>query len=250
MKLHHSVALGAMLFCAPAVAQAQAPAAQPVAEAAPAPAPAAASVPEITPVAPTSVTIAPGLSVPMSINAELSTSRNKVGESIAFTVTQDVIANGVVVIPRGTRGVGEITMRSGRGMFGKSGKMEIAFRYLDMDGMRVPLEGSHFQAGNGNTAGTVGAVLAAGVVGGLVVTGRSANVAEGTEFTARTVDALPVVITPQTAGTYDRPLARLAATYTPSAIQTGSPREIEEQRRAQAEREARQQQRGRGRRSR
>lgn len=248
MNLNCKVALGAMIFCAPAAAYAQTPSAQPAVQAAPAPA--TISVPEAAPVAPASVTIAPGLSVPMSINAELSTSRNKVGESVAFTVSQDVIANGAIVIPRGTRGVGEITMRSGRGMFGKSGKMEIAFRYLDMDGIRVPLEGSHFQAGNGNTAGTVGAVLAAGVVGGLVVTGKSANVTEGTEFTARTVDALPVVLTQQTAGSYDRPLARIAATYTPSAIQTGSPRELEEQRRAQAERDARQQQRGRGRRSR
>ena len=45
-----------------------------------------------------------------------------------MTVTQDVVSDGIVVIPRGTRAVGEITLRSGRGMFGKSGKMDVTFR--------------------------------------------------------------------------------------------------------------------------
>ncbi|HEY0326366.1 MAG TPA: hypothetical protein VGC46_10400 [Allosphingosinicella sp.] len=243
MNVRHTVALGAALLCVPGLAHAQdaaAPVQPAVATTAEAAAPAEVFVP-ITPapVAPATATIAAGLSIPLSLNAELSSSRNREGETFAMTVAQDVLSDGIVVIPRGTRAVGEITLRSGRGMFGKSGKMELSFRYLDMDGVRVPLDGTHFQAGEGNTAGTVGAVLAAGVVGGMVVTGRSANMPEGREFTAQTLDALPVTVLPPAAGSYDRPQARLAAHYTPSPIQTGSAHRMAEERRAQEAREAR-----------
>jgi len=241
MKVRHTLALGAALICMPALAHAQeaAPAVQQaVAAPAEAAAPAAVQLASV-PAAPATATIAAGLSIPLSLNSELSSSRNREGETFALTVSQDVLSDGIVVIPRGTRAVGEITLRSGRGMFGKSGKMELSFRYLDMDGVRVPLDGTHFQAGEGNTAGTVGAILAVGVVGGMVVTGRSANMTEGREFTARTIDALPVTVLPPAPGSYDRPQARLAAHYTPSPIQTGSAHRMEEERRAQEAREAR-----------
>ena len=239
MKVRHMAALGAALLCVPGLANAQdaaTSAAPEVVAAAPAEA-VVATAP--APVAPTTATIAAGLSVPLALTAELSSSRNREGETFAMTVSQDVVSDGIVVIPRGTRAVGEITLRSGRGMFGKSGKMELSFRYLDMDGVRVPLEGTHFQAGEGNTAGTIGAIVAAGVVGGMVVTGRSANMPEGREFSARTLDALPVQILPPAPGSYDRPRARLAATYTPSPIQTGSAHRMEEERRSQEARERR-----------
>jgi hypothetical protein len=223
MKLHIALALGASLCCAPAIAHAQdvaAPAAAPTVAAAP---------------AARAITVSPGLTVPLALTSELSSSRNKEGETFGMIVTSDVVSDGIVVIPRGTRAVGEITLRSGRGMFGKSGKMELSFRYLDMDGVRVPLDGEHFQAGEGNTVGTVGAVLAAGVVGGLVVTGRSANMPEGREFTARTIDALPVMVMDASGNGMDRPKARLASSYVPSKIETGSAhRAAEEQPRARA----------------
>lgn len=240
MKVRHTLALGAALLCLPGLAHAQDAAASVQPAAAPAEAAAPVVVPVTpAPVAPTTATIAAGLAIPLALTAELSSSRNREGETFAMTVSQDVLSDGIVVIPRGTRAVGEITLRSGRGMFGKSGKMELSFRYLDMDGVRVPLDGTHFQAGEGNTAGTVGAVLAAGVVGGMVVTGRSANMPAGREFSARTLDALPVQVLPPAPGSYDRPQARLAATYTPSPIQTGSAHRMEEERRSQEARERR-----------
>jgi hypothetical protein len=222
MKIRTALALGASLLCAPAFAQPQASApvaAQPVMTA-----PAVAAVPELR-----TATISAGLSIPLALTSELSSSRNKEGETFSMVVTNDVLSDGIVVIPRGTRAVGEITLRSSRGMFGKSGKMELSFRYLDMDGVRVPLDGEHFQAGEGNTAGTVGAVLAAGVIGGAVVTGRSANMPTGREFVARTIDPLPLVVRDPAAGSLDRPMARLASTYVPSAIETGSAHRMAEQ---------------------
>jgi hypothetical protein len=218
MKLHYSVALVASCLCTPAFAQVVAP---------PVPTPAVVSAPAAP--ALRTITVSPGLAIPLALTSELSSSRNKEGETFSMIVASDVLSEGIVVIPRGTRAVGEITLRSGRGMFGKSGKMELSFRYLDMDGVRVPLDGEHFQAGEGNTGGTVGAVLAAGVVGGMVVTGRSANMPTGREFSARTIDPLPLLVQDPAANSLDRPKARLASTYVPSAIETGSAHRLSEQ---------------------
>lgn len=162
--------------------------------------------------APAEIRLPANAPIILAINEQLSSQTHEEGDTFSLIVAQDVLADGRVVIPRGTRAMGQITWETGRGSFGKSGKMEIAFRYLDMNGRRVPLAGMHRQEGEGNTAATVGAVLGAGVVGGLLVTGRSALIQQGREFTAFTVDAVPFVAS---ADGID-----LAAAYAPSAVET------------------------------
>ena len=147
----------------------------------------------------------------LALNGELSSKTHKLGDEFSLAVAKDVVVDGHVVIPAGTRAVGQVTMQTGTGSFGKSGKMEMAFRYLDLGGKRIPLEGKHRQEGEGNGAAVAGAVLAAGVVGGLLVKGKSARVPEGREFTVRTVEALPVTVQ---AGAP----AAILASYTPAAI--------------------------------
>ena len=168
----------------------------PVAQEQPAPQTAAPAVAAVQPAAPAraEAQLPSNSEIVLAINADLSTKTHKVGDKFSLTVAQDVSVDGQVVIPKGTRAVGQVTMRTGNGGFGKSGKMEMAFRYLELQGKRIPLEGNHRQEGEGNTAATVGAVVAAGVVGGLLVKGKSARVPEGREFTVRTIEPLPVSI--------------------------------------------------------
>lgn len=174
--------------------------------------------------------------ITLSINAELSSRDGREGDTFPLTVVQDVLHEGHVVIARGTRAMGEVVWRTGRGPFGKSGKMEVAMRYLDMNGCRIPLEGVYRQEGEGNTGATIGAVIGAGVIGGLVVTGRSARIPSGRELPARTIDVIPFDVGP--AGADGRPAVAFAATYVPSAVQTGRP-ESGERRQRREEREAR-----------
>ena len=213
MKLKHSL----LLACA--AAWLSAPASAQLASA-PEPATAQESSPtDATPLetagAPTWVATADlsaGTEVVLSLNEQLSSRTHDDGDTFGMSVVQDVVHEGHVVIPRGTRAVGQVTWQTGTGAFGRSGKMEIAFRYLDLNGQRIPLDGMHRQEGEGNTAATIGAVLGAGVVGGLLVRGRRALIQQGREFTARTVDAIPLDL----AG--DRAL--VSARYTPSAVTT------------------------------
>jgi hypothetical protein len=159
------------------------------------------------------VVLAANTELVLTINSPLSSQDARLGDKFSLSLAKDLMIGKDLLIPRGTRAVGQVTYRTGKGGFGKSGKMELDFRYLDFNNQRIPIEGHYRQEGEGNSAATVGAVLAAGVIGGLIVHGRSARIPEGREFTVRTVDAIPVT-TPTAAG---RP-ALIAANYTPTAV--------------------------------
>jgi hypothetical protein len=123
------------------------------------------------------------------MNDELTSKSARVGTEFNLSVTEDVIYQNYVVIPRGTRGIGEVTWLTGRGAFGKSGKMEIQLRYLEIGGRHVSISGKYRQEGEGNTVATIGAVIAVGVFGGFV-TGHSAVIPEGRELRAYTDEAI------------------------------------------------------------
>ena len=99
-----------------------------------------------------------------------------------------------IVIPRGTPASGQVTMRSGRGAFGKSAKLEFDVGSIQLSGHSVPVSGHFRLAGEGNTGATLGAVAAAGLIGGVFVKGRSAVAEEGSEWKVSTKQPLPVSV--------------------------------------------------------
>lgn len=210
MKARLAILAALAAVSSPALAQSQAPApaAPPAAEAT------APAAPAVAPAAEAAVLPA-NAEVILRLNEPLSSEDKRLGDNFSLTVAQDIKANGAIVIPRGTRAVGQVTYRKGKGGFGKSGKMELDFRYVDYGGRRIPIEGHYRQEGDGNGAAAVGAVLAAGVIGGLIVHGHSARIPQDHEFTAHLVDAIPFA----PAASAEAP-ALIAASYTPSAVET------------------------------
>lgn len=148
--------------------------------------------------------------IAVTMNEELTTKggRIEVGHMFRLSVAQDVRIGDFIVIPRGTPAVGEVTWLTGKGAFGKSGKMEIELRHIDLNGRRIPLSGKYRQEGEGNTVATVAAVAAVGVFGAFV-TGKSARIPQGRELKAFTVDALPVAL-PASAVAAPAPVAPVA----------------------------------------
>lgn len=128
----------------------------------------------------------------LSVNSEVTSTTHRAGDTFSLSVVQDVRIGDQVVIPRGSRAVAEITWRTGRGAFGKSGKMNLAMRYVEVDGLRIPIEGTYRQEGEGNTLATVGGVILAGVFAGFI-TGSRARIPAGRELAARTAIAVPFV---------------------------------------------------------
>lgn len=122
-------------------------------------------------------------------NSEVSSKSMREGDVFTFSTVYDVMMNNYIVIPKGTRGQGKIVWRTGKGAFGKSAKMDLGFEWIEVGGRRVTIEGKHRQEGQGNTAATVGTVLAVGVFGGFV-TGKSAIVPNGMQLKAHTAEPI------------------------------------------------------------
>ncbi len=133
--------------------------------------------------------------VMLSMNEDLTTKGGKIDEGYKFglSVAHDVMIGDYIVIPKGSPAAGEVTWRTGKGAFGKSGKMEIELRHIELNGRRIPISGKYRQEGEGNTVATVGTVVLVGVFAGFV-TGKSARIPQGRELKAFTVEALPVAL--------------------------------------------------------
>ena len=138
------------------------------------------------------VTIPANTSIILRMNEDLTSKGGqiKAGHMFNLTVAYDVKVNGIVVIPAGTPGKGEVTMRTGKGVFGKSGKLEVELRSIDLNGEMIPVTGKYRQEGEGNTLAAVGAVFLSAPL--LFVTGKSATIPRGRELTAYTLQTWTV----------------------------------------------------------
>ncbi len=133
-----------------------------------------------------------GTEVVLRMNSSITTRSNsaQVGDKFFLTVVYDIVKDGKVVIPKGTGAMGEVTWRTGKAVFGKSGKMDVEIRHLDIDGKRLALNGKFRQEGEGNTTAVVGAtVLTLAVGAGLFITGKSATIPAGREFIVSTAES-------------------------------------------------------------
>lgn len=141
-----------------------------------------------------SVTLPSNTELLLRLSEEVNSKRVKVGHVFRVSLAQDVMMGNYVILPKGTPGTGYVSYRTGKGAFGKSGKMEVTMKSLDLpSGRSIPLTGMTRQEGQGNTGATVGAAVAVGVFSAFV-TGRSAIFADGREVRGFTREALTVEI--------------------------------------------------------
>lgn len=166
------------------------------------------------------MTVPANTPITVRMNSELHTQRNREGETFYATVASDVVHNGYVVIPAGSRAIGRITWITQRGMFGKSGKMDISIDAVELGSMRIPTVGTFRQEGEGNTVATVGALVVVPVAG-FFVNGRSGIIPAGRELQIHTNSnfdiaiAQPTPVTPPVASPVVAP--PVAAPALPSA---------------------------------
>jgi hypothetical protein len=124
---------------------------------------------------------------------ELNSKRNRVGERFDMEVQESVQLNGQTVIPAGTRAVGEITLRKGKGMWGKSGKLEFRPLYVKLGDRQIRISANSTRdKGKAGTAGVVAAV-AFMPIAGFLVTGTSARIPAQTPVVAQLDEDVPVV---------------------------------------------------------
>lgn len=151
--------------------------------------PVCAQVAPASPPAPVILVLPANAELTLTPNSDLSSKSLREGDTFVLSTIYDVLKDGYVVIPRGTRGQGKVTWRTGKGAFGKSAKMEVAFEWIEVGGRRIVIEGKHRQEGDGNTAATIGTAVAAGVFSAFV-TGKSATIPRGMQLKAFTAEPI------------------------------------------------------------
>jgi hypothetical protein len=117
-----------------------------------------------------------GAPVPVALSQALTTKGKvlKVGQLVQLEVAQDVMHNGRLVIPARSPVEGVLTHVRNKGMWGKSGAIQLAIKSVKINGTTVRLKGEMDSRGETGTAGVVGAVVALPVAG-FFVTGTSAD---------------------------------------------------------------------------
>ena len=92
-----------------------------------------------------------GSLVPLRVVNSVRASKVKKGETVWFKVSQDVMVNGEVAIPYGTRVKGTVTLAKRSKWFGTKGRLGIKIGdiYLDNGGI-VPLDNNNVQVSGKN----------------------------------------------------------------------------------------------------
>jgi len=156
------------------------------------------------------LSLAVGIPVTLVVAKEINSSIDKEGDPISLTVLNDVKVGDTIVIPRGTPAMGEVTWRTGKGAFGKSGKLEFSLRYIDLNGRHIPVSGDYRQEGEGNTIATGVGIIAVGVFAGFI-TGKRARVPTGRELMAQVAQPVQFTADGHLAPSYDDKAAMAAA---------------------------------------
>lgn len=119
------------------------------------------------------------------LDDELSSTANKVGDRFGVTVLEDVVAEGTIVIPAGTRGEGVVSFATPRGGFGKAGMLSISLRTLDLGGKSVLLDGRYREEGKDKNGAVAATYWAVGIFAGFIK-GKPGHIERGRELRART----------------------------------------------------------------
>lgn len=143
--------------------------------------------------APSTTMLRAGTSVPLKTVTALTTNgkKLKVGDRFELEVSEPVSLNGQVVIPVGSRAVGEITSVRNKGMWGKSGNIDGRVLFVRANDKQIRMSGSLNDKGKTGTAAVVGAIALIPVAG-FFMTGTSAVIAPGTQVVGFLDEDVPV----------------------------------------------------------
>jgi hypothetical protein len=133
--------------------------------------------------APASVVLARQTAVHLKFAQTVSSADAKAGAEVNFEVTQDVVANGYTVIPKGAIGVGEVTQVEPKRRMGRGGKLSVSVKYVQLGNKeQVPL---HLIQEGQSADQKVGKVVP-------FMRGKDVTLDKGTEVTAYVVGDVKV----------------------------------------------------------
>ncbi len=130
-------------------------------------------------ITPTRVTVPAGTRVVLMTAKDLTSKQSIKGDQVELLVAEDVHVDGVRAIPKGSAGVGTISVAQDAGAFGQSGELLIKPLYVKVGNEILRLTGEYGERGKKNALSAIGLSIL-----GLSVTGKSAKIASGTTIRA------------------------------------------------------------------
>lgn len=139
----------------------------------------------------------------------INSKANHNGELFAFRLAAPLTIDNQIVIPAGTRGVGEVVHAERARFGGRAGELILAARYLDHGGTRIPLRTLRFGPQHGrDSSATINSlnIAAAATVPalamlGYLIAGGEVNVPAGTHASAQIAAELILAPAAATAST-------------------------------------------------
>lgn len=157
-----------------------------------------------------------GTAVRFATEQALSSQKSKEGDRFELRTVDPVYVGTMLVIPAGTRAVGEVTRAEKKGAFGKSGKLDARILFVVIGDQHIGMSGKANQQGS---SGTVGVVVAAALFWPAMpfITGKSAELPIGTNMTGYVENDLPLIAGPAPATQQTAPL------IVPAVVQAAPP---------------------------
>lgn len=129
--------------------------------------------------------------VKLRLNRNVSSADAHEGESVDFEVLEDVAANGIVVIPKGSVAIGTVTEAQPKRRMGRAGKLEIVLDYVRLaDTEKAAVRAVKDAKGGSHTVGMTVGIVATGLLFFpaapffLFMHGKDITVPKGAEVTA------------------------------------------------------------------
>jgi len=139
--------------------------------------------------------------VKVSIQANLNSEKNNLGDPVPYVLAEDFIVNDILIAPAGTEGEGWISKIRRKGNFGRSGMIQIDFGSItSLDGTPILLslgdksiqENKAFAYAIGTSIVGLVALGPIGAVAGFLINGEPAKVEPGSQLFVETAQELVV----------------------------------------------------------
>lgn len=124
-----------------------------------------------------------GAAVKLRLLHSLNSKTVVVDDPLNFSVAEDVVVDGRVLVKAGAPAIGRVRQAKPAGMLGRGAQLALDLQYMKVGRIRVPLRGSQARVGQDKKGEVVALVVVFGL-SGLVKHGSEIEVKEGTVITA------------------------------------------------------------------
>lgn len=153
--------------------------------------------------APESLVVPALTAVKVEMLANVGSATSKSLDTFPIRLAEPIVVGGVIAVPAGTMGQGEVVHAKPSGGSGTGGELVLAARWLDVGGKQLRLRSMHISVSGQSAVGSVNAINMAssavvpgvGLIG-FMIKGRNVAYASGTIAEAKTAQDFAIELTP------------------------------------------------------